>query len=196
MNKYPILLPLILLSLSVRTIAQSQKGDIILNPQIIVSQWAFRSDSYSSFQHYDIGSSFHYYFSNKLAAGLYVDATYSNYTAKQANTFSRWDYLISISPELHYSFLSSRFSPFLRVRFGEFGYIHQYTDNPAYPIRQRSIGNFLFNLPTIYGLYLGLGCLYSLKNNLAITAQLTSLPLQNGIWENSTVGLGCQFKIH
>lgn len=187
-----LLIPFYLLSLSI--IAQTQKGSMTVTPQILANQWSFKSTSELSYQLYVVGSSLHYYIGNQLAVGFWLIGDYSHTSAKVASVIPGWRYSIIISPELHYRFFSSRFSPYVRLRVGEIGYIRQFTDI-LIPGHRRTNGNLLINYPP-YRSSIGMGLAYLLKNKFSLTGQLNLFPFRPDYFTNSTIGIGCQFTLN
>ncbi|MFD2572330.1 hypothetical protein ACFSUS_16940 [Spirosoma soli] len=185
--------------------AQPSKGSFVINPQALVSEWKFKSDSIFSRQYVNLGTSVHYYLTDKLAVGIWLLGEYSNRSLRTATPgyYTSRTYMINLSPEISYTFMATRFSPFLRIRYGSIGYIHMFSDNPGLPTRAREkgVGNFLTNYSSASSLSASLGLAYSIKKRLALTGQINVVPFNyDGTFNTSllryaSVGLGAQFVL-
>ncbi|MFD2570194.1 hypothetical protein ACFSUS_06080 [Spirosoma soli] len=174
--------------------AQPQKGSLTINPQILFSKLTFRATPEASTVHIETGTSLHYYISKRFAAGIRLQSYHTRSSPKAPDVFKLRAFYIGVTPEIHYILLASRFSPFVRVRYGSFGYYHLFIDNPLVFQRQRRNGNWIID----YGQYsacTSLGLAYSLKDRFALTGQIDVFPFQKDFVSYAWLGLGCQFVL-
>ena len=185
-----------LFSYSYPVLAQPLKRSFSISPQILVNEWKFKTTPDINSQFYIAGTSLHYYVWNKLAIGFCLVGSYAFIEVKAPFSYSTWRYRALISPEIRYNLITTRLSPFVGVRLGEFGYSHQRTTYPyTIPNPQKSTGNLIINYP-LYRSATSIGLSYSLKNKFALTGQINLYPFEPDYFSNSTIGIGCQFLIN
>jgi|GEM_PF-5648808 len=189
---YPFLLVVIV---SVSVFGQAKKGDLVVSPQVYFGKGMLEiNDNYNS-QHFELGSSLHYYLADRFAIGILFRGKYWNLDAKMANSFDRRTFEFSIMPEFQYNILKSRLTPFLKMQIGFAGYRWQKTADTTKPLRQRKTGNLILDGPA-YAIGVSAGISYSIRENSSVFLSLNADPIKYFTIASTQIGLGCQFVLN
>jgi hypothetical protein len=192
------LLTIILLSISLSSFSQTEKGDFVITPTVGWNTVTYRNvpDNFESFQ-FNLPTGFHKYLSDRFAIGLinYVSYNYNNpYVTTQ---FYQSSFRIGIIPEVRYNFLKRKLTPFIAGNFLKAGYISTFYDNPATPLFLRRINSFEFHM--LHGLYIDLGVSYFIKDRFGLQVKLVDLTAGTfGVSgkANLPINFGLQFIIN
>jgi hypothetical protein len=135
MNK---ILIIILLSISLASFSQTEKGDFVITT--VLGKSNFTDNSSDNFKYFGVQlpTSFHYYLSDKFAIGLNTSLRYSKLERFPINNgetyYKQKDWNLFLKPELQYNFLRTRFTPFIRANYLGFislDHVNVYSENLA-----------------------------------------------------------------
>ncbi len=185
---------------SVPVFGQTRKRDLVVSPQVYFWKGMLKSNQNFNSQYFGIGSSVHYYLSNRFAIGVLFNGKYWNFDAKVASSFDRRTFECSVMPELQYNILKSRLTPFLKtqMQFITIGSRWQRNDDPTKPLRQRKVNTLLIERqwPPLYAIGVSAGISYSIRDNSSVFLSLNRYSLANFSISSIQIGLGCQFVLN
>ncbi len=175
--------------------AQPSKGSLVVEPQLMVTNFNFSSTDNLSLFIFGVNTSLRYYITDRLSVGVWVPFNYLLSKALVTSVYTRRVWGLNVSPEIQYDIpINQRFTVFLGVEPYRIGYSNQFHDNPQIPVAQRRIGYFVTEkFPISMGLYGGVA--YSFTERIALFASLNENSLATPIRNKTNAGIVCQITL-
>jgi hypothetical protein len=177
------ILTIILLSISLSSFSQTEKGDFVITPTVGIDSYRKINEIGYSQTSFSFPISIHKYLSDKFAVGILNGFYYSNFQPKTTTLFYTSDWQISITPEIRYNFLKSRLTPFIDANINFFNFSSRYIDDPYRSVEYRRLNEFNLYSPNFQ---IDIGVSYFIKQRFGLQLKLARL-------YNTSEGIQVQF---